>query len=89
MPIKLGIWQSPERLLRALDNQRGDYQYGRVDYGMAQYYAAVGQEDKAMDHLLKAVAAGKRFTPDAFKNDVHFKPYLDKEAFKQVLTYWQ
>ena len=86
---KNGDTTKAERILNQLDGQRAEYQYGRVDYGMAQYYAAIEQEDMAMEHLLKAVAAGKRFTPDAFKNDVHFRSYTETEAFKQILTFWQ
>ena len=77
-----------QKTIDKLNEFRTRYQFGEVDYAMAQYYAITGTEEKAMDHLLKAVAAGKRFTSTTFQNDLLFKPYQKLEAFKKVLKFW-
>ncbi|MBT8264100.1 MAG: hypothetical protein KJN75_02070, partial [Muriicola sp.] len=71
-----------------LNDVRKRYQFGDVDYAFAQYYAFTEDEDKSMEYLLKAVAAGKRFTSTTFQNDLLFKPYNDSGAFQKVLQFW-
>lgn len=77
-----------ETLLKQIDKMRSDYQYGDVDYSMARYFAIAGDEDKTMEYLLNAVAAGKRFNPDDFQHDILFKPYVGTEAFNLIMNYW-
>lgn len=77
-----------QRTITQLNEYRTSYQFGEVDYAMAQYYAFNGNEKSTMDYLLKAVAAGKRFTSSTFQNDLIFKPYYKLEAFQKILKFW-
>ncbi len=87
--MKLGASEKAQRYLSKLDASRTNFQFGWVDYGMAQYYAAAGNEKEAMDYLLKAVASGKRYTPSAFQYDIHFQPYIQTQIFDRVMKFWQ
>ena len=86
--LKNGKTNKAESHIKDLDNLRNEYQYGAVDYAIARYYALAQDEDKAMGYLLKAVAAGKRYTPATFQHDVVFRPYTDTPEFKEIMTYW-
>ncbi|MBT8279971.1 MAG: hypothetical protein KJO16_00205 [Muriicola sp.] len=77
-----------EESLVKLDSLRAEYQFGEVDYALARYYALIGNEQEALDHLTKAVAAGKRFTSTTFQNDVLFQSMKSSEDFKKILTFW-
>jgi len=83
-----GKKEKAQQTIDTLNELRTKYQFGDVDYAMAQYYAFSGEEEKSMDHLLKAVAAGKRYMSTTFQNDLLFKPYSDSEAFQKILTFW-
>ena len=85
---KNGDIKKAETLLKQIDKMRSDYQYGDVDYSMARYFAISGDEEKTMEYLLNAVAAGKRFNPDDFQHDILFKPYVGAEAFNLIMNYW-
>ena len=85
---KNGEIKKAETLLKQIDKMRSDYQYGDVDYSMARYFANAGDENKTMEYLLNAVAAGKRFNPDDFQHDILFKPYVGTEAFNLIMNYW-
>jgi hypothetical protein len=85
---KNGAQSEAEATLARLNRQRSKFQFGNVDYALAQYYAAVGEEEKAMGYLLEAVASGKRFTNGTFQNDILFQPYLETEAFRKIATFW-
>ena len=75
--------------LRKLEGLRGPYQYGSIDYGLAQYYAANNELQQAINYLMEAVADGKRFNPATYQHDVHFKPLFKTESFQKVLDYWK
>ncbi len=75
--------------LSQLDQMRTKFDFGKVDYALAQYYAALGDEKKALDHLLKAVADGKRYLSSTYQHDIHFKPYLQTAAFNRVMNFWK
>ncbi len=74
--------------IERLHKLRSRYQFGDVDYAFARYYAVTGQEDISLEYLLKAVAAGKRFTSTTFQNDLLFKSYKQLPAFRKILTFW-
>ena len=57
--------------INALEMLRADYQYGAVDYALAQYYAAIADEEQTINNLLKSVAAGNWYAPESFQEDVH------------------
>ena len=86
--FKNGDQNQASNIIQELNSMRTSFQFGLVDYSMAQYYATIEAEEKSMEYLLKAVAAGHRYTPSKFQHDIHFKPYLDTEAFKNVMTFW-
>ena len=77
-----------ERYLKTLDEQRGDYQFGEIDYGLAQYYASVEDEKLTIYNLKRAVAAGHFFTSQTFQNDPVLKPYARTNEFKKIMGFW-
>jgi len=87
--LKNGDEVESQAFLQKLENLRGPYQYGSVDYGLAQYYASKNEPQKAINYLMKAVAEGKRFIPSTFQHDVHFKPLLGTESFQKVMEFWK
>ena len=69
---------------------RTDFQFGAVDYGWAQYFNSVGDKDKALEFLLKAVSQGFNFTPSTFQHDPHFKTIKESPEFKnRIMNYWK
>ncbi|MFC7357196.1 tetratricopeptide repeat protein [Jejudonia soesokkakensis] len=75
-------------IIQNLEKLKEPYQFGAVDYALAQYYAVIEDEKKMYYHLLKAVAAGHRYKPHTFQNDVFFKKYKDTKKFNQIMTFW-
>jgi len=71
-----------------LNSTRTEYQFGEVDYALARYYNFRGEEELALNMLLKAVAAGKRFTSTTFQNDYLFRSLRSSEDFEKILTFW-
>lgn len=72
-----------------LENMRGNYQFGNVDYAFAQYYAATDNQSALYKHLLKAVANGHTYHWKFFKNDPQFLKYNKTKDFKEVLNFWK
>ena len=72
--------------LKVLENLRKDYQYGNLDYALAQYYASVSDEEKTINFLNKAIAEGHWFETGSFQNDPLLKAYFETEFFQQILT---
>ncbi|REE81676.1 hypothetical protein BX611_1211 [Lutibacter oceani] len=75
--------------INKLNIQFKKYQFGEIDYYLAQYYAAIEDKNNSLEHLLKSVAQGYNYTPNTFQNDVHFLKYKDLEEFKKILKFWQ
>lgn len=76
--------------IETLDNLRASYQFGAVDYGWAQYYISVGNQEKALEFLLKAIVQGYYFTPSTFQNDPHFNTIKDSPEFNnRIMNYWK
>lgn len=85
-----GNIETSKTYINQLESLRGDYQFGAIDYGWAQYYAAVEENDKAIESLLKSVAQGYDFTPTTFQNDPHFNKIKDSSEFKnRIMNYWK
>ena len=74
--------------LELLENLRGAYQFGQIDYLLARYYAVVGDKEQLFTHLKRTVAAGYLYTSSKYQYDPHFKPYLDTPEFESIMTYW-
>lgn len=78
-----------EATLRKLERERGDYDYGNVDYALARYHAALSEDKEAINYLYKAVASGKRYTLDAYQNEILFSAYLESDDFKKIMGFWK
>ena len=77
------------QMIQKLESLRGDFQYGEVDYLIAQYHAVTGNEDQVFESLLKSISKGNYYTISSFQNDPHFTKYLDNIKFESILKYWQ
>jgi len=77
-----------EKTLSELQTLRKDYQYGALDYALAQYYATVGEMETTEKYLLKSVASGNWYTNNTYQNDPHFKTLKDEVFFKKILNFW-
>jgi len=76
-------------MIQKIEGLRDDFQYGEVDYLVAQYRAVTGNEDQVFESLLKSISQGKYYNISTFQNDPHFAHYLDNIKFDSILTYWQ
>ncbi|MEH6407518.1 MAG: hypothetical protein V7767_09570, partial [Leeuwenhoekiella sp.] len=74
--------------IELLKSLRDDYQFGKIDYLMARYYAVLKDDTQALYYLNRAVAAGFLYTLYYYQHDPHFIPYLDTPEFNKVMTYW-
>lgn len=74
--------------LEKLNSMRGAYQFGSIDYALAQYYAATANKSKSLEHLLRSIADGNLYTPSSFQNDPHFISYRNDPSFENIMTYW-
>ncbi|NNJ88597.1 MAG: hypothetical protein HKP53_04290 [Eudoraea sp.] len=85
---QLGKEDYAQRIIDQLNKKRVSYQFGDVDYALAQYYAVSGNEEHSVNYLLKAVASGKRFTSSTFQNDLIFNSYSNSNDFQKILKFW-
>jgi len=85
-----GNFEAAKTYIEKLDALRTDYQFGAIDYGWAQYYISIGDKDKALEFLLKAVSQGFDFLATTFQNDPHFKTIKDSPEFNnRIMNYWK
>lgn len=85
-----GEFEASKTLITKLDDLRAEYQFGAIDYGWAQYYNAIGDKDKALEFLLKAVVQGYNYLPTTFQNDPHFRTIKNSPEFKnRIMNYWK
>jgi hypothetical protein len=76
--------------IKKLESLRTDYQFGSIDYSWGQYFAVIGDIDKAIQYLEKAVAQGYNYTPSTFQNDPHFKTVKERPEFSdRIMNYWK
>jgi tetratricopeptide (TPR) repeat protein len=87
--FKLGNAIEADKNINSLENLRGDYQYGSVDYALAQYYAATENKSLFYKHLLKTAAAGHKYQWQFYKNDPLFLKYINSKEFKEVMDFWK
>jgi len=83
---KNGKTDKAQRQLAQIEGLRGKYQYGSVDYALAQYFAANEDDERAINHLTKAVTAGRWYDTTSFQNDPLFKSYIQRDDFKKVMN---
>ncbi len=76
------------RTLTELNSHRDLYNYGHIDYTYAQYYAATGEKEKAIQYLYKAVADGKWYTTEGYHNDIQLQSLKDLQDFQKILNFW-
>ena len=77
-----------DQYLEQLRELSARYQFGEVDYALAQYYSSMDEKNETYKHLLKAVSQGLRFKYDTFQNDPHFSKYREDPGFERILTFW-
>jgi hypothetical protein len=77
-----------EQMIQKLEPLRADFQYGAVDYCIAEYYAVVQDEEKVFTYLLKSISQGNYYTLTSFQNDPHFAHYFKNKKFDEILNYW-
>ena len=75
--------------IESLKHLRKDYQFGEVDYALAQYYAATDNVSELYRYLLKAVAGGHKYHWKYFKNDPQFLSYSKSKEFDEVMNFWK
>lgn len=85
---KMGDLKDAERLLGQLQSLQRAYQYGALDYALAQYYAVTNDMESAKKHLLKSVASGYWYTNNTYQNDPHFKRLKEEPFFDSILNFW-
>ncbi len=85
---KNGKTQKAQELVTKLDGLRTDYQYGSIDYALAQYYAAIKDENNTIKHLIKAIASGHRYRANKFRNDPLLIAYSKSESFDRIMRFW-
>ncbi len=81
--------EKAEAVLSQMENLRAPYQFGRLDYALAQYYGAIGDEQETLEHLLKAVADGRRYLPSTFQHDPLLQNYHEHPVFQDVMDFWK
>ncbi|MBN4057979.1 hypothetical protein JYT34_00895 [Olleya sp. AH-315-K02] len=86
--FKNGKSTKGNNLINALEELRGPYQYGEIDYRLAEIYAAQNDEENVFKYLLQSIASGNFYTNVTFKNDTDFIPFLDSEKWNKIMTYW-
>lgn len=80
--------ENARTVIENLQKLKKPFQFGEIDYCLAQYYAVTGDTNQLYKHLLKAVASGKRFVFQSYNNDVFFKEYVASKQFKEVMQFW-
>jgi hypothetical protein len=71
-----------------LNDLRESYQYGAIDYALAQYYASKNDKEKTIVHLQKSIANGNRLNLFKFQHDFYFKDYINSQEFQELLRFW-
>lgn len=67
---------------------RHEYDFGGIDYAIAQVYASTGKPEIAINHLKIAVSSGYQFEAHTYKNDPMLMPVFDHPEFENILNYW-
>ncbi|WP_298366783.1 hypothetical protein [uncultured Lutibacter sp.] len=86
--FKLGKVTESELIIEKLKQLPSAYNYGNIEYAIAQYFAVTGEKDEVVKHLLKAVSQGNLYTPTTYLNDPLFISYFEDEKFEEILTFW-
>jgi len=77
------------KMIKNIEALRDDYQYGQVDYLIAEYYAAADDEENVYTYLLKSISQGNYYTISEFQNNPRFINYSKSKKFESIMTYWQ
>ena len=85
---KNGKQQEAAKTIAEMKTLEKDFQFGELNYALAQYYAALDDEVNSMRNLFKSVAQGKRFKMDTYQNDPQFLNYLNNSQFQSILKFW-
>jgi len=85
---KNGKQKEAARAITEMKTLVKEFQFGELDYALAQYYAAINDEENSMNYLLKSVAQGKAFKNSSYQNDPHFLAYFNNREFQNILKFW-
>ncbi|MCF6167094.1 hypothetical protein [Lutibacter sp.] len=86
--FKNGKIAASKETIAKLKFLKKDYQYGSIDYALAQYFAILKNKKKVIEHLLKSVSQGHLFTTLSYQNDPLFAAYYEDESFKKIINFW-
>jgi hypothetical protein len=86
--FKLNRKEELQNTLDKLEYLRASFQFGKIDYTLAQYYASISDDKNAVNYLLKSVAAGYSYTQNSFQNDPNFNFIKNTNEFKYILNFW-
>ena len=87
--FKLGSISEAEKNIQNLENLHANFQFGEIDYALAQYYAATKNKAELYKSLLKSVASGHMYHWKYYKNDPQFIDYINSKEFEEVLNFWK
>lgn len=87
--FKLGMLTEAVNDIDTLEHLRTNYRFGKIDYALAQYYAATDNSALMYRHLLKSVANGHKYHWKFFKNDPQFLKYNKTKEFEEVMNFWK
>ncbi|MEM0516824.1 tetratricopeptide repeat protein [Aequorivita flava] len=87
--FKMGNQIKAETYLENLETLPLKYQFGSINYALAQYYAATENQPQFQNHLLKAVANGHKYHWKFFKNDPQFLKYSNTAVFEEAMNFWK
>ena len=85
---KLNTLENAQQEIQLLKSMQREYQFGKIEYLLARYYAVLQDDTQVFHYLNRAVAAGSLYTSEKYQYDPHFTPYLSSPEFHNVMTYW-
>jgi len=86
--FKNGKLEESKKMLDLFVDKKREFQYGRVDYCLAQFYASINDSKNALKYLLISIADGNLFLITNFQNDPHFTEYVNMPEFRDIMSYW-
>ena len=86
--LREGNAEIADQYIQKLNQLRKPYQFGEIDYHIAQAFAIGNDHKRAISYLEKSVAQGQRFNFGHFHHDFIFHTIRKEDAFEKVLQYW-
>ena len=89
LALRQGQSELGERYIGDLMQLKKPYQFGKIDYHLAQAYTLGLDTEQAISSLQNSVRQGHRFNFGHFHQDFIFSTIREQKAFQEVLKYWQ